>query len=62
MPMYQFKLVRADSTTEAYLRILADNDDDAAERATELLASSEAVTVSVWEGLRLVFSAERAPD
>ena len=57
MPMYQFKLVRADGTTESYLRLLVANDDEAAERATDLLASSQSATVQVWQGLRLVFSA-----
>jgi hypothetical protein len=59
MPMYQFKLVRADGTTESYLRLLAANDDEASERAADILASSQSVRVEVWQGLRLVFSAAK---
>jgi hypothetical protein len=57
--MYQLKLVRADGTTEAYVRLLFADDDAAAERATELLAASKSGTVQVWQGVHLIFSAAR---
>lgn len=57
MPMYQLKLVRADGTTQSYVRLLFADDDAATERATELLAASKSATVQVWQGVHMVFSA-----
>ena len=62
MPVYQFKLVGRDGTTEADIRLRVADEDEAAERATELLAGSKSATVEVWQGLHLVFEAGQAPD
>jgi len=55
--MYQFKLVRADGTTESYMRLRLSDDDAAAERGTDLLDASKSATVQVWLGVHLVFTA-----
>jgi hypothetical protein len=62
MPMYQFRLVRADGTTESNVRLRLADDDAAAERAAELLDASTSAMIEVWQGLHLVFSAVQKPE